>query len=462
MHTHTLLIADASKTTQRVIQLTLADESIRVVVASDGHEALMRIEEDRPDMILACSSLPGVDGFAIASHVTQTRRLRVPVFLLRNRFEPDDEARVKESGASGVIEKPLDPALVSHCVKRGLSVQAAADEGASEPKQKKVRTSSARPRPERRRSALPAAKKRVAKRTVKSASHPRPSARRMPRPKAPAGFEAAYAPMFAALNNHPGAAAAMTPEMLAKTVSDAVGQAVGQALAHAITQVMAAYQQANGQVPQPSVQANLETVAISAANDFRARPAEGPVVVHGDMTVLTQLRRDMGIDDFVFDDAVVAGAGPRIPACAPFDAVAFTQQTAVSSPAPSLDAMRSAAVSDRDPAAVLGAWSEELEWLAAEIGNVRAPEAVTPDWSRDPSTGADSFSSRALPARLGAWLAACDIRPTVASFAAATTAWLSAGTSQRFEPLRGGEVRVRTWIIWLAGASSVLKALGKG
>lgn len=461
MHTHTLLIADASKTTQRVIQLTLANESIRVVVASDGHEALARIEADRPDMILASTSLPGVDGFAIASHVSQTRRLRVPVFLLRGGFEPDDEAKVKESGASGVLGKPLDPGLISHCVKQALSVQAPVDERASEPKQKKVRTSSVRPRPERRRSALPVAKKRVAKGTVKSASRPRPSARRTPRLKAPVGFESAYAPMFAALNNHPGAAAAMTPEMLAKTVSDAVGQAVGQALAHAITQVMAAYQQANGQVPQPSVQANLETAAISAANDFRARPAEGPVVVHGDMGVLTQLRRDMGIDDFLFG-AVVAGAGPGIPACAPFDAVASTQQTAVSPAASSLDAIRSAAVSDRDPADVLGAWSDELQWLAAEIGHVRVPEAVTPEWSRDSWTGADTISPRALPARLGAWLAACDIRPTVASFAAATTAWLRAGTPQLFEPLRGGEVRVRTWVIWIAGASAVLKSLGKG
>ena len=166
-------------------------------------------------------------------------------------------------------------------------------------------------------------------------------------------------------------AGAITPEMLAKNVSDAVGQAVGQAIAQAITQIIAGYQQANGFAPNPAVQANLETVATSAANDLKARSPEAPVVVHGGMTTLNQLRRDMGIDDFAFDDTVFAGARPGLPACAPFDAIAFTQKTAVSPAAPSFDA--TAEVIERDPADVLGAWSEELKWLARNR-NVRAPK----------------------------------------------------------------------------------------
>ncbi len=71
MHTHTLLIADDSIPTQRVIQLTFASQAIRVVVAADGHQALALIDADRPDIILACTSLPGVDGFAIARHVSR-------------------------------------------------------------------------------------------------------------------------------------------------------------------------------------------------------------------------------------------------------------------------------------------------------------------------------------------------------------------------------------------------------
>lgn len=415
MHTHTLLIADDSIPTQRVIQLTFANETIRVVVAADGPQALAAIEADRPDIILACTSLPGVDGYAIARHVSRQRQLRkVPVLLLRNGFELKDEQKVKKSGANGVLEKPLDPGLVIQLVKHELSLQAAVCAIASEPKPKKARPASPRPPSARRRSALPAAQ-RVSTRVSKSASRPQPSARRTR-----------------------GLAGAITPEMLARDVSEAVGQAVGQAIAHAITHVIAEYQRANslvpepayGMAPEPAMQADIESVVINAANDLKPRSLDGPVIVHGDMAFLKQLRRDMGIDDFVLEDALCRAAGPGIP----------TLTTTA------------AAAMEREPADVLGAWSEELTWLAGEIGNVRvAPETSAPDSSPDFWTSADNLPQRALPARVGAWLAAFDMRPTLVSFAADAIAWLRSGPSQLFEPFRGGQVRVRTWVVSLAG-----------
>ena len=50
---HTLLLADDSVTIQRVIELTFADEDIRVIAVGDGQEALARITADRPDIVLA-------------------------------------------------------------------------------------------------------------------------------------------------------------------------------------------------------------------------------------------------------------------------------------------------------------------------------------------------------------------------------------------------------------------------
>ena len=152
--------------------------------------------------------------------------------------------------------------------------------------------------------------------------------------------------MLAALMNQPGAVSAITPEMLAKSVSDAISQVIGQAVAQAITQALAGVQLANGLVPAPAVQPNLESVATTAANDFRARSTESTVVVHGDTAVLQQLRRDMGIDGFVFEET------------------------------PASASIRSAAVSERQAAEVLPGWSEDLKWLASELGNVRDPETV--------------------------------------------------------------------------------------
>ena len=56
---HTLLLADDSVTIQRVIELTFADEDIRVIAVGDGQQAIDRITADPPDIVLVDTSMPG-------------------------------------------------------------------------------------------------------------------------------------------------------------------------------------------------------------------------------------------------------------------------------------------------------------------------------------------------------------------------------------------------------------------
>ena len=269
--------------------------------------------------------------------------------------------------------------------------------------------------------------------------------------------------MLAAPNTNPGATGAMTPEMLAKSVSDAIGQIVAQAIADAVTRALAEYQRANGVAPEPAMKANIENAAINAANDLTAQPVESPAVVYGNMTVVQQLRRDMGIDDFLSDPTLFQGDASGIPAYVPVDADAFTQEASVSALTPrSLAPIRSTAVSEPKPADLFPNWNEDLEWLAAELGQVRDPETAWPEWVRDPGTGVDDLSPRTLPTRVGAWLAARDMRPRLASFAADTIAWLRSATSELSDPFRGGPLRVRTGVVWLIAASAVLRVISKG
>src|SRR6185436_14879858 len=106
----TLLLADDSVTIQRVIELTFADEDVRVVVASDGQQAIEKIDAEQPDIILADIGMPRVDGYDVASHVKQSAALKhIPVLLLTGAFEPIDEARARRTGCDGVLVKPLEP-----------------------------------------------------------------------------------------------------------------------------------------------------------------------------------------------------------------------------------------------------------------------------------------------------------------------------------------------------------------
>jgi len=106
----TLLLADDSVTIQRVIELTFANEDVRVVSVGDGRRAVEWFDAEIPDVVLADVDVPEVDGYALAEFVKQSPRLRhVPVLLLAGAFEPVDQERVRATGCDGVLVKPFEP-----------------------------------------------------------------------------------------------------------------------------------------------------------------------------------------------------------------------------------------------------------------------------------------------------------------------------------------------------------------
>lgn len=119
----TLLLADNSVMTQRVVALTFADEAFRVVTVSDGQQALDAMAVARPDIVLAGTTLPGTNGYELSAKMRASEVLRdVPVLLLSGAFESVDAARLKECGARGVIEKPLEPTAVISRVRELLGI----------------------------------------------------------------------------------------------------------------------------------------------------------------------------------------------------------------------------------------------------------------------------------------------------------------------------------------------------
>ena len=113
-----LLLADDSVTIQRVIELTFAEEDIQVIAVGDGKQAIQRVQQDPPDIILADVGMPERDGYEVATFVKQTPELKhIPVLLLTGAFEPIDEARARAAGCYGVLVKPFEPQLVINRVK---------------------------------------------------------------------------------------------------------------------------------------------------------------------------------------------------------------------------------------------------------------------------------------------------------------------------------------------------------
>jgi CheY-like chemotaxis protein len=120
----TLLLADESITVQRVIALTFAGEPIQVISVGDGQQAIEKMAAKRPDIVLAGTTLPTVNGYDLAKFMRGKTGLRdVPILLLAGAFETVDEAQLASSGANGIIEKPVEPTTVIGRVKELLGLK---------------------------------------------------------------------------------------------------------------------------------------------------------------------------------------------------------------------------------------------------------------------------------------------------------------------------------------------------
>jgi CheY-like chemotaxis protein len=103
-----LLLADDSVTIQKVIELTFADEGVRVVAFGNGQDAIDKLEEEAPDVVLADVFMPGKSGYEVCEYVKQNEKLQhVPVMLLVGSFEPFDEAEARKVGADDILTKPF-------------------------------------------------------------------------------------------------------------------------------------------------------------------------------------------------------------------------------------------------------------------------------------------------------------------------------------------------------------------
>ncbi len=107
--TKTILVADDSKTIQRVVDLTFRATDFRVVSATTPDDARSAIAVAPPDIILADVAMGEADGYALCEELRHAEATaRTPILLLGGAFEPVDEQRAQSAGASGHLTKPFD------------------------------------------------------------------------------------------------------------------------------------------------------------------------------------------------------------------------------------------------------------------------------------------------------------------------------------------------------------------
>ena len=116
----TILLADDSVTIRKIVELTFGETDIRVESVGSGREAIERLRDLRPDLVLADVVMPGPSGYDVCRAVKQSDR-PVPVLLLTGTFEPFDAQQARECGSDGHVTKPFDSRLLVERVEQLLA-----------------------------------------------------------------------------------------------------------------------------------------------------------------------------------------------------------------------------------------------------------------------------------------------------------------------------------------------------
>lgn len=123
-----ILVVDDDPEIRRFIAVALGDAGYTVHLAASGSEALSRVTEHRPDLILLDVRMPGVDGWQVLDALRSAAGAHTPVVVMTASFTGQDQAL--RSGAQGYLAKPFELSDLLECVD--LHSRLALDDGLRE------------------------------------------------------------------------------------------------------------------------------------------------------------------------------------------------------------------------------------------------------------------------------------------------------------------------------------------
>ena len=116
--TSTILIVDDDPAGRQTLESILDEQGYQLEFAENGVQALQKIRECQPDVILLDVMMPDLDGFEVLETVREITN--VPVIMLTAKGEEDDRVRGLEHGADDYVTKPFSPRELVSRVKAVL------------------------------------------------------------------------------------------------------------------------------------------------------------------------------------------------------------------------------------------------------------------------------------------------------------------------------------------------------
>lgn len=114
----TVMVVDDSITVRKVTTRLLERNDMNVIAAKDGVDAVSKLQENIPDVMLLDIEMPRMDGFELATHVRNEPRLRhVPIIMITSRTGDKHRQRAMQIGVNRYLGKPFQESELLENIK---------------------------------------------------------------------------------------------------------------------------------------------------------------------------------------------------------------------------------------------------------------------------------------------------------------------------------------------------------
>ncbi|ARK23746.1 DNA-binding response regulator [Sporosarcina sp. P37] len=116
---HKILIVEDEESIQKLLAITLQQANFDTILAVDGEEALEKVLDEQPDLIVLDLMLPKIDGLEVC-RMLRKQNIETPIIMLTAKGEEMDKIVGLEMGADDYMTKPFSPREVAARVRAVL------------------------------------------------------------------------------------------------------------------------------------------------------------------------------------------------------------------------------------------------------------------------------------------------------------------------------------------------------
>ncbi|PHQ56355.1 MAG: response regulator [Lutibacter sp.] len=115
-----IVLAEDNSTLSLLLKFRLEKEGYEILIAADGKEAIEKIEQHNPDLILTDIMMPFVSGLEVISYVRNELKIQTPIIVFSAAGQEEMVLKAFNLGANDFMGKPFSPNELVIRIKRIL------------------------------------------------------------------------------------------------------------------------------------------------------------------------------------------------------------------------------------------------------------------------------------------------------------------------------------------------------